>query len=538
MTRPLSIPARTTLALSAYALAATACLPGDLVPDAGDVESLDVGELDAPGMMLPDSPITDFVPDAFVAHDADVDGSTGDVGFDCGSCASAGPCEALVCESSCDYESVADGTFCMEDDVCVDGACVERVCGNGWRDPGEGCDDGNLVEGDGCDAMCAPEVMTLDEGMVGMQAVVGAAAAGMDDAGNLLVAWVREVDPGTELELVAQRFDRRLRAVDEVPVRLDLGPSTNPPLAAVVPLSRGWALAWPSTSVDELGIAYLVAPPTGAYTSASCAHEPTTHPEVEPTLARTDEGFVVAWQSRFGFQLHVRARRFDGAGAPLADEFPVTAPDATPESLPVIFGRHSYGDASGTDQSWSVAYVGGAASDQVLFADYEGGLALGAATQRVFHIPSDLIAVRDADGVLVGTQSSAARGTINVRWLEDATTYTDDAGLTTLGGRAIDEDLAVAAVPTLEGPMAGGGGEWLALWRSSNTETRPMGIVTSPGIEVPPALFRLQDDLVGVWEVEDISVGRAGPELSDGWIVTYIAITDTTHRLNVFHLTF
>ncbi len=490
----------------------------------------DSGPDDAYQMPLPDGSIGEMMPDANVPDaPAEIDAA-----FDCETCAPPDPCEVLVCEGSCDYEPAVDGTFCMEGDfVCVDAACVERGCGNGWRDPGESCDDGNVVDGDGCDAMCSPEVITLDEGLFGMQAVVGAAAAGMDDAGNLLVAWVREVDPGTELELVAQRFDRRLRAVDEVPVRLDLAPSTNAPVAAVVPLSRGWALAWPSTTVDELGIAYLVASPSGAYPAASCAHELTTHPEVEPTLARTDEGFVVGWQSRFGFQLHVRARRFDATGAPLAAEFPVTTPDATPESLPVLFGRHSYGDASGTDQSWSVAYVGGAASDQVLFVDYVGELALGPPSQRVFHIPSDLVAMRDADGILVGTQTSAARGTVNARWLENGTTYTDDADLVTHGGRAIDEDLAVAPVPTLEGS-----GEWLALWRSSNTDTRPMGMATSPGIMLPSALSRVQEDLVGVWEVEDISVGRAGPELSDGWVVTYVAITDTTHRLNVFHLTF
>ncbi|MCK6550777.1 DUF4215 domain-containing protein [Myxococcota bacterium] len=39
------------------------------------------------------------------------------------------------------------------DDVCVVGV---TVCGNGAVEPGETCDDGNLTDGDGCEASCAP----------------------------------------------------------------------------------------------------------------------------------------------------------------------------------------------------------------------------------------------------------------------------------------------------------------------------------------------------------------------------------------------
>ncbi|HWU87652.1 MAG TPA: DUF4215 domain-containing protein, partial [Kofleriaceae bacterium] len=29
-----------------------------------------------------------------------------------------------------------------------------RACGNGVREPSEACDDGNLIDGDGCDSDC------------------------------------------------------------------------------------------------------------------------------------------------------------------------------------------------------------------------------------------------------------------------------------------------------------------------------------------------------------------------------------------------
>jgi cysteine-rich repeat protein len=40
----------------------------------------------------------------------------------------------------------------------IDDACDRMTCGNGIREFSEQCDDGNLVEGDGCDAMCMTPV--------------------------------------------------------------------------------------------------------------------------------------------------------------------------------------------------------------------------------------------------------------------------------------------------------------------------------------------------------------------------------------------
>ena len=58
-----------------------------------------------------------------------------------------------------------------------------RTCGNGVLDPGEGCDDGNRVSGDGCDFVCRPEsgpVVKADAGTEG-----GANSDGMaGDAGQ------------------------------------------------------------------------------------------------------------------------------------------------------------------------------------------------------------------------------------------------------------------------------------------------------------------------------------------------------------------
>ncbi|MBX7194274.1 MAG: DUF4215 domain-containing protein [Sandaracinaceae bacterium] len=38
------------------------------------------------------------------------------------------------------------------------GTAIMATCGNGFRETGETCDDGNTMEGDGCSAMCRTEV--------------------------------------------------------------------------------------------------------------------------------------------------------------------------------------------------------------------------------------------------------------------------------------------------------------------------------------------------------------------------------------------
>jgi cysteine-rich repeat protein len=57
-----------------------------------------------------------------------------------------------VCWGTCPSATMVCETFaggCM----CVQGPIL---CGNGAPDPGEGCDDGNTISGDGCDENCTP----------------------------------------------------------------------------------------------------------------------------------------------------------------------------------------------------------------------------------------------------------------------------------------------------------------------------------------------------------------------------------------------
>jgi cysteine-rich repeat protein len=58
-----------------------------------------------------------------------------------------------ACEVS--GEPCADAGECPGGQACI--FCPTSLCGDGVRDPGEGCDDANVVPGDGCDTTCQVE---------------------------------------------------------------------------------------------------------------------------------------------------------------------------------------------------------------------------------------------------------------------------------------------------------------------------------------------------------------------------------------------
>jgi len=58
-----------------------------------------------------------------------------------------GACASASEGDPCAYPGVSDGR-------CFDGVCFATGCGNGVLEPGEVCDDGRTVDGDGCSADC------------------------------------------------------------------------------------------------------------------------------------------------------------------------------------------------------------------------------------------------------------------------------------------------------------------------------------------------------------------------------------------------
>lgn len=87
-----------------------------------------------------------------------IPGGACDEGLECtaGICAElpdeteTGECTELGCDCVADQDDAcADGLICLE------GSCVVDSCGDGILDPIETCDDGNAIDGDGCDNDCS-----------------------------------------------------------------------------------------------------------------------------------------------------------------------------------------------------------------------------------------------------------------------------------------------------------------------------------------------------------------------------------------------
>ncbi|MBK9266451.1 MAG: DUF4215 domain-containing protein [Polyangiaceae bacterium] len=71
-------------------------------------------------------------------------------------CSNVDPCMGTTCDDATHTcgNPIGDGDVCALASVCVGGACSPTVCGDGVQHLGEACDDGNTVDGDGCQADC------------------------------------------------------------------------------------------------------------------------------------------------------------------------------------------------------------------------------------------------------------------------------------------------------------------------------------------------------------------------------------------------
>ncbi len=71
-------------------------------------------------------------------------------------CSNLDPCVGNKCDDTTHTcgNPISAGDACALSSVCVNGACSLISCGNKIVEPGESCDDGNVIDGDGCQADC------------------------------------------------------------------------------------------------------------------------------------------------------------------------------------------------------------------------------------------------------------------------------------------------------------------------------------------------------------------------------------------------
>jgi len=158
-----------------------ACVDGDGDGHCEDVDCDDLDAAVAPGLaeLTCNDKDDDCEPETPDAPDSDSDGFS-------------------VCEEDCDDDSLAfpgnpeqchgdidedcDGDIDCWDQDCSEQAHCTNECGNEVLEPGEQCDDGNLVTGDGCSADCRGEMAQQVAG--GVVDAPGDTGLGFRDANN------------------------------------------------------------------------------------------------------------------------------------------------------------------------------------------------------------------------------------------------------------------------------------------------------------------------------------------------------------------
>ena len=121
---------------------------GGVMPECGD-ENVDEGEQCDDGANGDDADGCTDLCEFTCETDAECDDDDGDI------CNGAGVCDTEMHTCSVSMVELDDGTSCgTADEVCFMGGCITPMCGNGTREPGEACDDGNMVDDDGCTSLC------------------------------------------------------------------------------------------------------------------------------------------------------------------------------------------------------------------------------------------------------------------------------------------------------------------------------------------------------------------------------------------------
>lgn len=442
--------------------------------------------------------------------------------FDCGSCAPGGPCEELRCEGACRYMPVPDGLGCG-DGVCVEGTCAPRGCGDGWRERGdlvarEGCDDRNTTSGDGCSALCEPEVRVVGSNPSGREwTTTGGGTSALDELGNLLVVWARERPGGEDATaIVARRFDRFGAAIDPEPFRLETVLSGDRPEPVALGLASGWVVAWSSRTIEGSdgvadGLAGALVPPSSPPMPTFQINTDESGTQREASLARIESGFVVAWEHQAGLPSDVRARLYDGGGRARSGEIPMGASSAA-EGEPQLVRLG--GDA------WLAAWLE-APGVAIRARRYDGEIAGPAWSLYEGSIDSFVLAAAGSRLVL-GVRDVASSGTIGVGTFDLVTATTETrAELSWMGSARDERDLAVAALRP-DG--------WLALYRSTEIGGDRGRAVAFPEAAAPPELDRLRAAMRSAIDVERFAIADA----VDGWVATWTARVESGYELRSF----
>lgn len=430
----------------------------------------------------------------------------------CPVCVASGPCVSSECVAgACVESNLLDGTRCGDAlaNVCIAGVCQVPACGDGVREPSgparEGCDDGNLVDGDGCSSTCEPEPIVIEYdpsgSPTGYPDPQGPTIAA-DGRGQLLVVWI-EVDYVDSMQinrLVARRYSEggvALPVAGDDPIEIDPKlPSTTLATPTVAGLSpSGWVVAWGGRSPvlgDSIDVHYRLVAPDGSLGSTAVANELTDANQATPRVASMGSRFVIAWHDEADRSTDpsggIRARVFGAGGTPLYSAMTVPTDASGTEFSPTVAA-----DASGFMVAWvhGPPLGGTTATRQLLYRRYDPDGA-----------PIDLDPVEAApDFAALPMATSLGGGTYAMAWTSTADDYMGD-----IVAQVISPLPAVPAAPvpiantpsyheTLASVAALGPGSFVVSWGDGPFERA--AFAASPGAALAPEASWLSMHLSG-----------------------------------------
>jgi len=443
------------------------------------------------------------VTDASVAEDGSerdaIADAAGDAAATCDPvCVPSNECVTATCVAgACEESPVDDATTCgeMSERVCVRGSCLARGCGNGLREttgtPREGCDDGNVLEGDGCSPMCTPTAFVVEAPPSGGTTAPtrGASAIAPDGFGSLLFVWTTQ--SSSEAHLVARRYTAGGAPVPAAadPIAIDgplLLPTSADPVVAGLP-TGGWVVAWIAERSGSRDIVYRLVASDGSLSEERIANAERTNVQEQPRIATLDGGFVIAWTNRYETTADpyggIYARRFDAAGAALGGDIDVVATRPYRDQAPALAARGS---------TWAVSWfrldLAGVAGNRI-FARRFGSTGPIDATE--VELAADVLAAPEMTATETGgfaiawaTTDAAATFHVNARLLAAGATAPGPLFEIGTGSTARYENPALASL---------GGDDIFAVWEQPRTIGMRVGFGASPGAMLMPEAMILAE---------------------------------------------
>jgi len=264
-------------------------------------------------------------------------------GEGCAACRPRSVCETTRCELNlCVREAAPDGKSCGATATCEAGECSAPGCGDGARADGsdevpyEACDDGNLSAGDGCSSACLPELRSLEPVIPEGWPAGPAPAVGIDGLGQQLLVYTADALAGDNQLIRGALLDAygvqagSERTLDDSLPRVFI---SNPCVAGL--RDGGFAVVYGSNDIDdEAGIGVRIVSTSGEIGELLRVDEGNATAG-NASVASVEDGFVVAWSERSGNALlsRVRARRFDGQGAPIGGSIEVAGASSLVDQL-------------------------------------------------------------------------------------------------------------------------------------------------------------------------------------------------------------